>query len=114
MRNLMALLLTAALTLPATAASPIEKQAAKIPVGMPVEVKLKNKQPLRGQMGEVFPGGFVVTLWGDRRPEPRRIMFDDAESVKQLGRASVRSHVLFFAWLAGLVAVGGAVGKAVR
>ncbi len=60
-------------------------QIAGIPTGTNIEVRLKNKQILRGARGEVSDSGFTLTNLG---AGDRQIAFDEVTSVKQLTKKS--------------------------
>lgn len=60
-------------------------QIAGIPTGANIEVRLKNKQTLRGTRGEVSSFGFTLLNPG---AGDRQLAFDDITSVKQLSKKS--------------------------
>jgi hypothetical protein len=63
----------------------VTNQIAGIPTGTNIEVRLKNKQILRGARGEVSGSGFTLRNPG---AGDRQIAFDDVTSVKQLTKKS--------------------------
>jgi len=114
MKSILALVLCALLSLPAAATTKIEQTAAKMPIGMPVQVKLKDKQPINGVMGEVFPGGFELKVWVERKQETRRILFDEVTSLKRQGSGGVKGFAKTVVFVAAVVAVGVAVAGVVH
>jgi hypothetical protein len=69
-------------------ADDVRSQVAGIPTGTHIEVRLKNKQTLRGARGEVSDSAFTLV---DQRAGNRQIAFDEVTSVKQL---AYKSHTL--------------------
>ena len=69
----------------AYAADSVTSQITGMPTGTNIEVRLKNKQTLRGARGEVSGSGFTLLnpTVGDRQ-----IAFDDVTSVKQSNKKS--------------------------
>jgi len=63
----------------------VTSQIAGIPTGTNIDVRLKNKQILRGARGEVSGSGFTLTNPG---AGDRQIAFDEVTSVKQLTKNS--------------------------
>lgn len=69
---------------PDTAA--IKAEIMRMPVGTGIELRLKDKQKLRGARGTVSDSGLTLV---DARSGERQIAFDDVSSVKQI---KVGSH----------------------
>jgi hypothetical protein len=67
-----------ALAAPDTAS--IRTQIVGLPVGTNIELRLKDKQNLRGARGAASESSFTVV---DARSGERQIAFDDIASVKQ-------------------------------
>ena len=65
----------------------VASQIAAMPTGAQIELRLKNKQRIRGARGPVSSTGFTLV---DARTGDRQIAFDDVASVKQL--ATKKSH----------------------
>jgi len=59
-----------------------EKVLVDIPPGSRVQVRLKNKEKLRGLLGEVSNEGFVLQYARGNQIEKRIIGFDEVESIK--------------------------------
>jgi hypothetical protein len=57
-----------------------------MPLGTNIEVRLKDRQKLRGARGAVSESGFTLV---DARSGDRQIMFDDVASIKQV---KTKSH----------------------
>jgi hypothetical protein len=69
----------------ASGAESVASQITGIQVGTSVELRLKNKQTLRGTRGEVSASGFTLA---NPNGGNREITFDEVASVKQLTRKS--------------------------
>jgi len=81
----------------------LKERILEIPSGTMVEVRLLNKQKIRGRLGEITNEGFSLqTAQGDK-VETQKIAFTDAKSVKKVegGKAG---HAVLYA-LAGIGAL---------
>lgn len=114
MKNVVTILLCVLLALPAAAANKFDAVAAKIPLGTQVEVRLKDKQPIRGSMGEVFPGGFTIQVWVDGRQTQRRILLDEVQSLRKRTGSGIKGYAIAVVFVAVSAAVASAVSGAVR
>jgi hypothetical protein len=83
---LLAMLMLGHLSPSSFAAENIRTQIAAAPLGTPIEVRLTNKQTLRGARGEVSDSGFTLL---DSRRGGRHVAFDDIAFAKQFTK---RSH----------------------
>jgi hypothetical protein len=72
---------------PAGGAESIAAQISAMPPGTRVELRLKNKQRIRGLTGPVSATTFLLVV---ARTGQHPVAFDDVESVRRL---SVKSHV---------------------
>jgi hypothetical protein len=81
----------------------VTSQIAGIPMGANIEVRLNNKQTLRGTRGEVSSSDFTLLNPGTGN---RQLAFDDVTSVKQLSKKSHTTRNI-------LIVVGIGVGVAV-
>ncbi len=92
----------------AYAADSVRSQITGMPTGTNIEVRLKNKQTLRGARGEVSGSDFTLlnATVGDRQ-----IAFDDVTSVKQLNKKSHTTRNVLI--VAGVAVVALAVVLAV-
>jgi hypothetical protein len=81
----LALLMVGHLGPAAFGAVDVRNQVTGMPTGTNIEVRLKNKQTLRGARGEVSESGFTLV---DQRAGNRQIAFDEVTSVKQLVKKS--------------------------
>jgi hypothetical protein len=78
-------LLIARLSPAALGAEDVAGQIIGMTVGTNIEVRLKDKQTLRGARGEVSGSGFTLVNPGGG---DRKIAFDDVSSVKQWNKKS--------------------------
>jgi len=89
--------------LPANHKPTLKEQLLEIPAGSIVEVRLKSKEKLRGQLGEVTNDSFTIKHAKGEKIEDRTVTFEEVKSVKPVGQAKARNTVLTI--LAG-VAIG--------
>ena len=81
----------------------LKEQILKVPPGTMIEVRLLNKQKIRGRLGEITNEGFSLqTAQGDK-VETQKIAFTDVKSVKKVDGGKV-GHALLYA-LAGIGAL---------
>jgi hypothetical protein len=67
-------------------AASVKTEIVGMPVGTSIEIRLSDKQKLRGARGAVSDSGFTLV---DARSGERQIAFDDVVSVKQV---KTKSH----------------------
>jgi hypothetical protein len=87
----------------ASGADSVTSQITGMPSGANIEVRLKNKQTLRGTRGEVSGSGFTLL-----NPDAgdRQIAFDDVIAVKQVNKKShTTRNVLIVVGIGVVVAV---------
>ncbi len=60
----------------------LQEKVLEIPPGSRVQVRLKNKEKLRGRLGEVSNEGFVLQYARGNQIEERKISFDEVKSLK--------------------------------
>lgn len=87
----------------ASGADSVTSQITGMPSGANIEVRLKNKQTLRGTRGEVSGSGFTLL-----NPDAgdRQIAFDDVIAVKQVNKKShTTRNVLIIVGIGVVVAV---------
>ena len=65
----------------------VASQITAMPTGARIELRLKNRQKMRGAKGPISSTGFTLV---DARTGDRQIAFDDVASVKQL--TTKKSH----------------------
>ena len=82
---LLAMLMLAHLGPASFAAETIKTQIAAVSLGAPIELRLQNKQRLRGARGEVSDSGFILV---DSRGEGRQVAFDDIAFAKHFTKKS--------------------------
>jgi len=111
MRNVLSITLTYLLlwhlVTVASAAETVEKKIEAIPQGSGIELRLKNKQTLKGNRGPTSEVGFTLI---DPRTGDQKIAFNDVISVK---RSSGRSHAkrnVLIGIAVGLAALGITIG----
>jgi cell division protein FtsX len=89
MRQSLSVILAFAILAHSASASPdtanVATQIVAMPLGAHIELRLKNKQKLRGSRGVVSNAGFSLV---DAQAAEREIAFDDVLSVKQLDKPS--------------------------
>ena len=81
----------------------IKERILEVPPGTMVEVRLLNKQKLRGRLGEVTNDGFSLQTAQGNKIATQQIAFADAKSVKKV-EGNKGGHVLLYA-LAGIGAL---------
>ena len=69
-------------SIPAQVAQKPTLKVLEIPPGSRVQVRLKNKEKLRGLLGEVSNKGFVLQYARGNQIEKRIIGFDEVKSIK--------------------------------
>ena len=87
----------------ATKKPTLQEKVLEIPPGSRVQVRLKNKEKLRGRLGEVSNEGFVVQYARGNQIEERKIGFDEVKSLKVKKDGSNKILLV-------LAAVGAGVG----
>ena len=81
----------------------VTSQIAGIPTGANIEVRLKNKQTLRGTRGAVSSSGFTLL---NPSAGDRQLAFDDVTSIKPLSKKShTTRNVLIVVGIGVVVAV---------
>ncbi len=83
----------------------LKEQILQVPPGTMIEVKLLNKQKMRGRLGELTDEGFSLTTAQGEKIQTQKIAFSDVKSFKRVegGKAG---HAVLYA-LAGVGAVLG-------
>ena len=101
-------LLTVTQLLPAAfGAESVASQITAMPTGANIEIRLKNKQEMRGTRGPVSTSGFTLI---DARTGEHQIAFDDVASVKQLTKKSHLTRNILIGVGIGVAAVGITAG----
>ncbi len=96
--------------MPGAPAPTLHEQIIQIPPGAFLRVELKNKEKIRGAMGEVPTDGFSMKSADKDKPWERKIAFQDVKAVKP-GKGSIAGWVVL-GILGGLLLVGLIVGAA--
>jgi hypothetical protein len=91
-RQTIALILTLIIALPlASGQQSVASQITAIPTGARMEVRLNNRDLMRGTRGPSSTTGFTLV---DARNGQRQIAFDDVASVKQLKSHTTRNILI--------------------
>lgn len=72
----------------------MKSQVLQIPEGAFVEVRLTNREKLRGQLGELRDEGFVLRTVANNRLTARFVQFEELHSLRALGGAQSRDETL--------------------
>jgi len=62
----------------------LQERILEVPHGMMIEVRLLNKQKLRGRLGEVTSEGFSLQTAQGTKIETQKVAFADVKSFKQI------------------------------
>ena len=86
----------------------LKERILEIPPGAMVEVRLLNKQKIRGRLGEITDEGFSLQTAQGNKIETQKLTFSELKSVKKVEPGK---HVKPIGWIAigALAAVGAAV-----
>lgn len=85
------------------AAQTLKERLLEIPPGTMVEVRLMNRERLRGRLGEISDEGFALQTAKGNKIETRKIAFDELKSIKTLeGKGTGKT--------AGYIILGGLAG----
>jgi len=79
----------------------IQEKVVEIPVGSVVEVRLKTKEKIRGQLGTTTPEGFSVKSAKGGTVEERKIAFSDVKSIKMVEKGMSTAAKITLGALAG-------------
>ncbi|MGD0921486.1 MAG: hypothetical protein ABSA70_06945 [Terriglobia bacterium] len=92
----------------------LKEQVIQIPTGAQVEVRLLNKERIRGQLGDISDEGFTMLIAQEDRIETRQVAFGEVKSVKEIRKQRTALYVfLGVAMTLGLLlAVGYAIDAA--
>jgi hypothetical protein len=72
----------------------LKEQVVQIPAGSQVEVRLLNKERLRGRLGEVSDETITVQIAQADRIDTRKVAFGDVKSVRVIGNESKKRGIL--------------------
>ena len=72
-------------------AESVASQITAMPTGTNIEIRLKNKQEMRGARGSVSSAGFTLV---DARTGEHQIAFDDVASVKLTKKSHLTRNIL--------------------
>ena len=80
----------------------LKGQLIEIPAGSVVEVRLENKQKLRGKLGTVSDAGFEVQTLRDGKISSLNLKFDEVKSIKLRGKGMSTGAKIALGILAGI------------
>jgi hypothetical protein len=83
----------------------LKEQLLEIPPGTIVEVRLMNRERLRGRLGEASDEGFSLQTVRGNKIQTRNIAFDELKSVKKL-EGSHTGKTAGYIILGGLAGIG--------
>ena len=86
----------------------VQERILEIPSGTIIEVRLMNKQKLRGRLGEVTNEGFSLQTAQGNKVETQKIAFTDVKSFKRSERESTGKGISR-GLIYGLAAVGALI-----
>jgi hypothetical protein len=93
----------------------LKEQVIQIPAGAQVEVRLLNKERLRGRLGNISDEGFTVQIAQGNRIETRTVAFGEVKSVKEIRKQHTTKYVFIgVAMTLGLLLAVGYVIDAAR
>ena len=104
------LLLTINLVPGAFAAESMAAQISALPAGSAIEIRLKNKDKMRGVTGLVSPSGFTLV---DASKAGHEIAFNDVASFKKITKSHTTRNVLIGVGI-GVAALGIAAAVVLR
>lgn len=87
---------------PAEQALNIKERLLELPPGSLIEVRLLNKQKLRGKLGQMDDEGFNLTAVKQGKVVTQKIAFSELKSFKQVTSAKVKTGHTFLYILAGI------------
>jgi hypothetical protein len=112
-KQLIAVFLVPLLLVPASARADgeevkktIQQQALEIAPGSIVEVRLTNKQTVRGRMGEVDADGFTVTFAKGEKVETKKLAYAEVKSLKEKVQGQKGHNLLAGIGVAFLILLG--------
>jgi hypothetical protein len=82
----------------------MKERILEVPPGTMIEVRLLNKQKIRGRLGELTDEGFSLTTAQGQKIETQKVVFTEVKSFKKVegGKAG---HVILYYALAGIGAL---------
>jgi hypothetical protein len=80
----------------------IKERVIEIPAGSVVDVRLENKEKLRGKLGAVSDAGFEVQLVRDGKIQTQTVGFDQVKSIKAKGQGMGTGAKVTLGILAGI------------
>jgi cytochrome c-type biogenesis protein CcmH/NrfG len=81
----------------------LKERILEVPPGTMIEVRLLNKQKIRGRLGELTNEGFSLTTAQGEKVETQKVAFSDLKSFKKAEKAKAAKTA---GWIAlGVVAV---------
>jgi hypothetical protein len=71
----------------------LKEQVIQIPSGAQVEVRLLNKERIRGRLGDISDEGITVLIAQENRIETRQVAFSDVKSIKEVRKQRTALYV---------------------
>lgn len=90
---------------PAEQAATIKEKLLDVPPGTMIEVRLRNKQKIRGKLGQITNEGFELTAVERGKIVTEKISFSEMRSFKRVTSATTKTGHTVVYILAGLGAV---------
>ena len=66
----------------------VQERVMEVPPGAMIEVRLIDKQKLRGRLGEVTSEGFSLQTAQGNKIETKKLAFSDVKSIKKTGETA--------------------------
>ena len=85
------------------AASSLKQRVLEIPPQSKVQIRLNNKEKLRGRLGQVTDEGFVVKIAKKDKTEERTLAFSDVKSIN-VETTGLRARTAAASFIIGAVA----------
>jgi hypothetical protein len=92
-------------------ADAVASQIARLPPGTRIEVRLKDKQKMRGAIGPASATGFTLV---DASKSEHQIAFDDVASLRQVSAKSHTKRNVLIGVAIGVAALGMSAGLIAR
>lgn len=82
----------------------LKEKILEVPTGTLIEVRLLNKQKIRGRLGEVTDEAFSLATVQDDKIVSQKVAFNDLRSFKTVGDGKGKGHIVLY-MLAGIGAL---------
>jgi hypothetical protein len=71
----------------------VKEQVRVLPAGSPLELKLKNRDKLKGRLGSIYDEGFEIQVSRSGTITPVRVAFADVQSLRQKSGMSTGAKI---------------------